>query len=257
MTGGMPGAVGPRIAIVGLHLEANGFAPATTMADFEAECWIVGDLISRDARGISHLPLVVPGFSARMDATGSWQPVAIIFAAAQLGRPIEQSVLDAFFSEAERRLSEALPVDGIYVCSHGGSRAAEDPDNDGTLVARLRARVGRDVPIVVTHDLDCSVSERMIAARDALIAYRTNPHADHRERAAEAADLLHRMIGGLRRVQAFIRLPLSPSGVTMLMDGPLLRRAAASCTSTPARRASALHVPRMTSAEVSASRRTI
>lgn len=229
----MSGVSGPRIAIVGLHLEANGFAPVTTRADFEAECWTVGNRISLEARGVSHLPLEIPGFYDQMDATGPWIPVPLILAAAQPGGPIVQSVFDAFLAEAQTRLAAALPVDGIYVCSHGGSCATEDPDNDGTLVARLRGIVGADVPIVVTHDLHCSLSERMIAACDALIAYRTNPHVDHRERAAEAADLLRRMVDGLRTAQAFIRLPLSPPGVTMLLDGPygdLIRMGEQLCT---------------------------
>jgi microcystin degradation protein MlrC len=120
----------------------------------------------------------------------------------------------------ERRLREVGPLDGVYVCSHGGSKATGDDDNDGTLVARVRDLVGPGAPIVVTHDLHCSVSERLVAAADSLIAYRTNPHVDHRERAAEAADMLRLMISGVPTCKAFIRLPLAPVGVTMLTDGP-------------------------------------
>ena len=66
---------GPRIAILGLHLEANGFAPPTTRADFLAECWEEGDAISEMAARPSHLPLEIPGFYDRMNATGPWTPV--------------------------------------------------------------------------------------------------------------------------------------------------------------------------------------
>lgn len=211
---------GPRIAILGLHLEANGFAPPTTRADFDAECWVAGDAITRMAAGPSHLPLEVPGFYRRMDQTGPWRPVPIVIAAAQPGGPVEQKVFDDFMAEVTDGLATAGPVDAVYVCSHGGSKAAGDDDNDGTLVVAVRRIVGPDVPIVVTHDLHCSISDAMIAACDSLIAYRTNPHTDHRERAAEAADMIRRMLAGTRTVQSFIRLPLSPPGVTMLMDGP-------------------------------------
>ena len=206
----------PKVAIVGLHLEANGFAPVTRRADFEAECWEEGARITTLARRTSNLPLEVPGFYARMDATGSWQPAPLIIAAAQPGGPIVQEVFDEFMAAAEHRLMAELPIDALYVCSHGGSKATGDSDNDGTLVVRMRELVGPDVPIVVTHDLHCSVSERMAQATDALIAYRTNPHVDHRERAAEAADLLRAMIAGLRTKRSFVRLPLAPPGVTML-----------------------------------------
>ena len=42
--------VAPRVAILGLHLEANGFAPPTVEADFRAQCWAEGSAISTQAR---------------------------------------------------------------------------------------------------------------------------------------------------------------------------------------------------------------
>lgn len=210
----------PRVAILGLHLEANGFAPATTKEDFLAECWEEGDNISRLARGTSHLPLEVPGFYARMDATGDWEPVPLIMLAAQPGGPVQQEVFDEFTDTVERGLRAALPLHAVYVCSHGGSSATHDDDNDGALVAIVRRVVGANVPIVVTHDLHCNVSERLVAAADALIAYRTNPHVDHRERAAEAADLVRRMTGPhpIRTAKAFIRIPIVPWPATTMLS---------------------------------------
>ena len=214
----------PRVAILGLHLEANGFAPPTTKQDFEAECWAQGHAISDMARTTSHLPLEVPGFYARMDATGDWTSVPLIILAAQPGGPVLQEVFDEFIAIVEQGLRAESPVDAVYVCSHGGSSATGDEDNDGTLVATVRQIVGPGVPIVVTHDLHCNVSERAVEAADALVAYRTNPHVDHRERAAEAADLI-RLMTGERRVRtkkAFIRMPIVPWPATTMLstDGP-------------------------------------
>lgn len=212
---------GPKVAILGLHLEANSFAPPAEKEDFLAECWEEGERITELARRTSNLPLEVPGFYARMDETGPWTPVPVIMAAAQPNGRVRQAVFDEFMDIVERRLTAALPMDAVYVCSHGGSAATGDDDNDGTLVVRVREIVGAGVPIVVTHDLHCSVSERLVDAADALVAYRTNPHVDHRERAAEAADLLRLMLGGVRTCKAFIRLPIAPPGIAMLTaDGP-------------------------------------
>jgi microcystin degradation protein MlrC len=73
----------------------------------------------------------------------------------------------------------------------------------------------------VSHDLHCNVSERLVDACDALVVYRTNPHVDQRERAAESADLLREMLAGMRSAKAFIRLPLAPPTVTLLTaEGP-------------------------------------
>lgn len=211
----------PRVAILGLHLEANAFAPPTIREDFNRQCWEEGAAISVLARQISHLPSELPGFYARMDATGDWVPVPIVIAGAPPGGPIAQDVFLDFLDRVRVGLAAALPLDGVYIPSHGASSAMGDEDSDGTLVALVRRIVGPAVPIVVSHDLHCNVSELMVEACDALVVYRTNPHVDQRERAAESADLLREMFAGQRMTRAFIRLPLTPPTVTLLTaEGP-------------------------------------
>lgn len=211
----------PRIAILGLHLEANSFAPPTVREDFLHQCWEEGESITRLARVPSHLPSEVPGFYARMDEKGTWTPVPIIMIAAPPGGPIVQDVFLDFLDRARRGLAAALPLDGVYIASHGASSATGDEDSDGTLVEMVRGIVGPAVPIVVTHDLHCNVSEKLVELSDALIAYRTNPHVDMRERAAEAADMIERLRGGLKPAKAFIRMPLMPPNVMQLTaSGP-------------------------------------
>ena len=211
----------PRVAVLGLHLEANAFAPPTTREDFTLQCWEEGEAISALARTVSHLPSELPGFYARMDATGPWIAHPIVIASAPPGGPIEQGLFQAFCDKVQIGLAAALPLDAVYVASHGASSAGGDEDSDGTLVALVRRIVGPAVPIVVSHDLHCNVSERLIDACDALVVYRTNPHVDQRERAAESADLLREMLAGMRSAKAFIRLPLTPPTVTLLTaEGP-------------------------------------
>ncbi|MDW8315355.1 MAG: M81 family metallopeptidase [Rhodovarius sp.] len=232
-----------RVAILGLHLEANAFAPPTVEADFRALCWEEGEAITRLARApVSHLPAELPGFFRRMDETGPWQPVPIAIWAAPPGGPIEHALFLRMLDFAEAKLSAALPLDGVYVASHGASSSTGDEDSDGTLVELIRRVVGPHVPIVVSHDLHCNVSDRLARIADSLIAYRTNPHVDMAERGAEAADLLRRLIGGERVFTHFIRLPLAPPTVTLLTaEGPyadLIREAEA----TMAREAAVLNV---------------
>ena len=212
---------GPRVAILGLHLEANAFAPVTVRDDFTRQCWEEGEAITRLARQVSHLPSELPGFYARMDATGDWTPVPVLVAAAPPGGPIAQDLFHEMCGRIRAGLAAALPLDAVYIPSHGASSAVADEDSDGTLVALVRQVVGPATPIVVSHDLHCNVSETLVRACDALVVYRTNPHVDQRERAAESADLLREMLGGTRMVRAFIRLPLAPPTVTLLTaEGP-------------------------------------
>lgn len=216
------GGAGPRIAVLGLHLEANAFAPPTTLEDFRRQCLVRGDEITTLARAeSSHMPGEIAGFYRRMDATGPWTPLPVLIAAAPPGGPIEQSVFLGLLDEMARGLAAALPLDGVYIASHGASSATGDEDSDGTLAAMVRRIVGPAVPVVCSHDLHCNVSERMVEAIDAFVAYRTNPHVDMAPRAAESADLLREMLAGTRMARAFIRLPLTPPTVTLLTaSGP-------------------------------------
>jgi microcystin degradation protein MlrC len=199
----------PRIAIIGLHLEANAFAPPTIEADFRSQCWEEGEAITRLARApASHMPAEIAGFYRRMDETGDWTPVPIAVWAAPPGGPIEQALFLHFMDFAQAGLSAALPLDAVYVPNHGASSATGDEDSDGTLVAMIRRVVGPHVPIVVSHDLHCNVSEALVQAADSLIAYRTNPHVDMAARAAESADMLRLLLAGTRVHTHFIRLPL-------------------------------------------------
>jgi len=206
----------PKVAILGLHLESNGFAPESSREDFTAQCWEAGPGIDTLARKLSHLPSELAGFYERMDAIGPWTSAPLIVIAAPPGGPIAASVWDEFRREVGDRLRAALPVDAVYVANHGASAATNDDDTEGTLVTLIRDIVGPDVIVIATHDLHCNVSEQTVDGLDALVSYRTNPHVDQRERAAEAADLLHEALGGTTLVTAYIRLPLTPPSVTLL-----------------------------------------
>ena len=207
----------PRVAVLGLHLEANAFAPVTTQADFAQQCLEHGEAITTLARAeVSHLPTEFPGFYRRMDATGAWQPVPILVAAAPPGGPIAQDVFTDYLDAMRAGLAAALPLDAVYLGSHGAASATGDEDPDGTIAAMIRQVVGPAVPVVASHDLHCNLSERLVASVDAFVAYRTNPHVDMAARAAECADLIRAMLGGLRPVRHFIRLPMVPPTVTLL-----------------------------------------
>ncbi|NKC34352.1 M81 family metallopeptidase [Falsiroseomonas selenitidurans] len=208
----------PRIAILGLHLEVNAFSPPTTRADFEQLSWLEGEALTDAGRApVSAAPGEIPGFYQRMDATGPWQPVPLICISAPPGGTMAPGIFSGFLDRVRQGLAAAGPVDAVYVANHGASRAAEEEDTDGAILALLRDLLGPAVPIVGTLDLHCNVSDRQVALADLLIGYRTNPHVDMRARAAEAADALRRILAtGERPETHFIRLPLTPPTVTLL-----------------------------------------
>ncbi|NBO92436.1 MAG: M81 family peptidase, partial [Planctomycetia bacterium] len=95
----------------------------------------------------------------------------------------------------DQEIHRAGPLDGWLVAPHGAMVSEPEPDADGAWLARLRRHVG-PVPIVGTLDLHANLSARMVAACDALIGYRTNPHLDQKARGREAASLLVRTLRG-------------------------------------------------------------
>jgi microcystin degradation protein MlrC len=62
-------------------------------------------------------------------------------------------------------------------------------------MTRIRELVG-DVPIMATIDPHANLSQKMIAAVDAMIAYRTNPHLDQRVVGRQASDLMVKTLRG-------------------------------------------------------------
>ncbi len=204
----------PRVALLGFSIECNKFAPPATKADFTC---LEGDEILSEARAPAPRVLAeTPGFVAAMDVSGGWTPLGIALAMAGPNGPVEHSFFAELIATIERRLRAALPLDAVYICSHGAGLTTQEDDPDGALFERVRQIVGPGVPIAATLDLHANVSERMVRSIDAFIGYRTNPHLDMRERGAEAAAAIREMLAGLRPQSAFIRLPIVPPTVTML-----------------------------------------
>ncbi len=207
----------PRVALLGFSIECNKFAPVATKAHFTARTYLEGDAIVAEARAPAPVMLPeTPGFIAAMDASGPWTPVGIALAMTEPNGPVEHSFFVELLDTIEHRLKAALPVEAVYICSHGAALTTEEDDPDGVLFAKVRDIVGPDVPMAATLDLHANVSERMVRSLDAFIGYRTNPHLDMRERGAEAAAAIREMLAGLRPQAAFIRLPIVPPTVTML-----------------------------------------
>jgi hypothetical protein len=151
-----------------------------------------------------------------MDAAGPWEPVPILLAMAEPNGPVDQAFFDRLMAQWEAGLREAGKIDGVYCVLHGAGLTTQDHDPEGTLLRLVRRLVGDAVPVVATYDLHANVSEDDVALVNAFIGYRTNPHLDMRERGAEAAQVLRRVLSGTRTFLSRIRLPIVPPTVTQL-----------------------------------------
>ena len=96
------------------------------------------------------------------------------------------------------------PIDGVLLHLHGAMVVDSYEDGEGELLARLRGKLGPEVPVVVTLDLHANVTQQMADNASALIAFRTYPHIDMYERAWQGAELLERAMRGEVRPKTVI-----------------------------------------------------
>ena len=199
---------GPRVAVLGLHLESNAFAPVSTEDHFRSLCYAAGDEITREARSTpSSLPAEVPAFYAEMDRLGPWTPVPILVTACEPGGPIDERFFQDTLARMKDGLARAGKLDAVYLSNHGGMISTGGPDPDGELYETVRSVVGKGVPVVSTVDLHANISERMVANVDALVSYRTNPPMDQEARAIDAARLLRKFLSGAKSARALSFFP--------------------------------------------------
>jgi len=207
-----------RIALMGMHLEANDFAPVTDEAAFRSAGYFEGDEILKDlAQENPRTPAELTGFVTEMKRRDiDWQPAPILITGSEPGGPVDDGFLQRTKADMRRRLEAALPLDGVFYSAHGAMTSTASSDPDGELFAMVRDVVGPDVPLIATLDLHANISDRMVETTDILISYITNPHVDQRERAVEAAGLMLEMFDGMKPHASFIRVPMASPPVTLL-----------------------------------------
>ncbi|MFN3613585.1 MAG: M81 family metallopeptidase [Rubrimonas sp.] len=198
-----------RVAIAGFLHETNTFGPSkATWDDFVA--------------GPGHMPMS-EGEEIIARSRGCNQGVAGVVAAAEgLGwtlapalwcatSPSAHVTRDAYERIADRmidRLVAAGPLDGLYLDLHGAMVAEHLDDGEGELLARIRAALGPDLPIVVSLDLHANVTPLMVQKADVLDSYRTYPHVDMAETGRRCAAILDRLMrSGERPEKAFLQAP--------------------------------------------------
>jgi microcystin degradation protein MlrC len=193
-----------RVLIAGLHHETNTFCSLPTdLEAFRRRYLHRGDAVPANFRGTR---TEIGGFLDVAAAQG-WQLDHPVAAAATPSGRVTAEAWAALSGEVVAAASAARP-DGILLSLHGAMESETADDAEGDLLERLRAVVGRDVPIAITLDLHANVTDRMAALADVVIPYRTYPHVDQYERGEQAARLMVRaMAGEIRPRTAIARRP--------------------------------------------------
>ena len=209
---------GPRIGLAGFFLEADRFAAVTTAAHFAANLDVADAALLAELRAAA--PRLLPyklGFAEAMGASGPWAPVPLRMTLTYPGGPVERAWFDTFIGDVRARMAAAGPLDGVFVCLHGAAATTGEDDPDARFLETLRQAVGPRAPIVAVVDRHTNVSARMCAALSGFVAYRTNPHADLRDRGGEAALLVRRFLHEGPGCVALTRLPLVAPATSQLI----------------------------------------
>src|SRR5438876_306042 len=175
-----------RIAIGGLMHESNTFAGGETdRSAFEVGGLETGDGIFARWGSAHH---EVAGFFDAARADG-FEVVPTLMGWATPAGPLTRDCYRELTEALIRSIDEAGTVDAVVLALHGAMLAEGESDADGTILSRVRDRIGPQGIFVATLDYHGNVSERMAAATDALVGYRTYPHVDQRARGRHAAQL--------------------------------------------------------------------
>jgi microcystin degradation protein MlrC len=182
-----------KILIAGFQHETNTFAPSK--ADYEN--FVRGEGFPPMVRGANVLHLrqvniAIGGFIDEMESQGH-SLIPVIWAAASPSAHVTQSAFERIAGEILEGVQQA-DSDAIYLDLHGAMVAEHLDDGEGELLARIRALVGPNFPVVASLDLHANVTEKMLRNASGLVAYRTYPHVDMADTGRSAARLLTKLI---------------------------------------------------------------
>ncbi len=219
-----------RVAYARFMQESNCLSPVdTTLDDFRRVHFLEGDDL---ARACAPNGVEVKGYVKNAELTGALDvlsadadvvPVPVLSAWAISGGPLSQEAFGEVLGRLEHGLRKAGPLDGVVLALHGamGVRGLIDPDSE---IVRAVKRAVPGVRVAVTHDLHGNLTRERVEACEAIVAYRTNPHRDHRAAGRTAArSLLAALRRRVRPTSAWRSLPMILGGGTTVDVLPPVR----------------------------------
>ncbi len=183
-----------RVGIIAIIQESNTFLPEkTTLQHFRQDVLLTGDAVRQH---FGHALHEMGGFFQQLATADDVEAVPIFAARAYPFGAVTAETVTALMAQLKDAFDQAGELDGLLVAPHGATVSDPYPDFDGYWLSVVREWFGPDKPIIGTLDPHVNLSPMMVAATDALFAYRSNPHIDQCERGKEAATLMLRTLRG-------------------------------------------------------------
>lgn len=215
-----------RVLIAGFKHETNTFSILpTTLKSYEARGYVHGAEIVPFFKGTN---TEVAAFLDGCDKYG-WEPVLSLVADATPSGKLTKECYETIASEILADIDKAGKLDAMLLNLHGAMVPEHNDDGEGTLLERIRLKVGPDVLIAATLDLHANVTKAMARNADILVSYRTYPHIDMYDIAAETVEIVKRALDGEIKPKTYLaRRPqiygaddgrtTSPGPMTELLD---------------------------------------
>ena len=215
-----------RVAAGGVMLESVSFLPLLTGLEELRAGEAAGTAMLERVRGTNTLP---GGFLAVCEREAI-DVVPLLFVDAGAAGPMT----DAAFTDYADRLCAGLraagPLDGVLLALHGAMTTPTRLDPDREMLERVRAVLGRDVPVAVAVDYHGNLDAAWLELADAIFGYHYSPHTDVAETGERAASCLVRMMREGWRPAMALRKPgiMVPSIFSATGLAPLSELVAAS-----------------------------
>ena len=201
-----------RIAVGGFQHETNSFVtPDTDFAYFASHRdrppLVRGEEV---VRALSNTSFALSGF---LDAIGDrHEIVPLLWTSGGAGGTVTADAYERIAGELVGRLSEAMPVDAVYLDLHGAMVSEPSRTAKASCCGACGRRSVARVPIAISLDYHANVTPEMVEDADSLVAYRTYPHVDRAETGAlrgegSLAPPRARPSGGARAAQAALPHP--------------------------------------------------
>ena len=190
-----------RVLVAGFKHETNTFSILpTTLQSYEARGYVKGAAIVPFFKGTNtEIAAFLDGCTKH-----GWEPVLSVAADATPSGKLTRDCFDTIVGEIISDIGKAGKLDAVLLNLHGAMVAEHTDDGEGTLLERVRAKVGPGAIVAATLDLHANVTKAMAKHADILVSYRTYPHVDMYEIAAETVEIVRLALNGKVKPKTFL-----------------------------------------------------
>src|ERR1700740_605960 len=163
-----------RVAIAGFALESVSFLPRLYEIEDFRRSETAGERLIERYQGTN---TTMGGFIKVLRNAGA-EIVPILMASGGAAGPASDGAFVYYVDRICDGLARAGDLDGVLLHPHGAMATPTRLDPDREMVERVRAVIGRAVPLVVALDYHANIDDSWAKVATAIFGYHRSPHVD-------------------------------------------------------------------------------